>query len=120
MQGWPRFFADNMNRVLKLFVRYFENRNGSFVWHHVSYPLYMDIGGTVACAMSNVDGKLMHAKTVFQQILPEQSGMPPLRFRFNRQIEHYIEPHDFVAVNCLLGAKHQQNLGKTNSSESFP
>ena len=83
--GW-RFclLANNVDSAFKLFVCHLEYRNRPLFWNHVSHALDVDIGRAIACTVSDINGKLVHAEAVFQEILPKQSGALSLFFCLDR------------------------------------
>ena len=89
---------------------------GQVVRKGLFYPLNMNGCRLSACAMAYVNRELVHAKTILHQVFPKLRRATTLRLRFNRQIEHHIEPHQPIGIKCVLRTDHESNSGKSNSS----
>ena len=79
--GWRVcLLANNVDSVFKLLVCHLEYRNRPLFWNHMFHALNMDIGRAITCTVPDVNGKLVHAEAIFQEILPKQSGALSLFF----------------------------------------
>ena len=73
--------------VAKLFVGDADDADISELWQKRFHTFFVYFGVFHTGAMANVDGKLKHRKTVFDEVFPKQGVGFLVLFRFSRQIE---------------------------------
>lgn len=93
----------------ELFVGNRQNTNVPLLWKDCANPTHMHFGVFSTCAMTHIDGKLKHSKTILLEILPEARCRLPFLLSFSRQIEKDHHPQNAVFIKthvfCTMAIK---------------
>lgn len=87
--------------VSKLLIGDAEYPDLSVFWQEGFNSLDVNVGIFLTRTMTNVNGKLKHGETVFQQFLPELISRLTVFLRLSRQIEQNQNPHDAIFTEAF-------------------